>query len=118
MRARPAIRSTTVLCVRRNGNVVMAADGQVTLGNVVMKSDARKIYHQKIGDEMWSAIQITTAAGVCAVLDLHVAGRLPSRGLVRQEQVAFEEFVANRFGRYYESQMATRFSSGVVGDED
>ena len=50
-------------------------------GLLVQKSDARKIYHQQIGDEMWSAIQITTAAGICAVLDLHVAGRLPRRGL-------------------------------------
>jgi saccharopine dehydrogenase-like NADP-dependent oxidoreductase len=86
-------------------------------GLLVQKSDARKIYHQQIGDESWSAIQITTAAGVCAVLDLHVAGRLPKRGLVRQEQVPFAEFLANRFGEYYESQMATRFSSGVLGEE-
>jgi len=87
-------------------------------GLLVQKSDARKIYHQQIGDEMWSAIQITTAAGVCAVLDLHVAGRLPRRGLVLQEQVPFDEFISNRFGEYYESRMATRFSSGVVGEED
>src|SRR6185503_14768014 len=85
---------------------------------LVQKSDARKVYHQQIGDEMWSAIQITTAAGVCAVLDLHVAGRLPSRGLVRQEQVSFDEFLANRFGQYYESQMATKFSAGVEGEEE
>jgi saccharopine dehydrogenase-like NADP-dependent oxidoreductase len=87
-------------------------------GLLVQKSDARKIYHQQIGDEMWSAIQITTAAGVCAVLDLHVAGRLPRRGLVKQEQVTMDEFLANRFGEYYESQMATKFSAGVVGEED
>jgi saccharopine dehydrogenase-like NADP-dependent oxidoreductase len=87
-------------------------------GLLVQKSDARKIYHQQIGDEMWSAIQITTAAGICAVLDLHVAGRLPRRGLVRQEQVTMEEFLANRFGEYYESQTATRFSASVVGEDD
>ena len=87
-------------------------------GLLVQKSDARKIYHQQIGDEMWSAIQITTAAGVCAVLDLHVAGRLPRRGLVRQEQVKLDEFLTNRFGKYYECRMATRFSSGVVGEEE
>ena len=86
-------------------------------GLLVQKSDARKIYHQQIGDESWSAIQITTAAGVCTVLDLHVAGRLPRRGLVRQEEVPLDEFLANRFGQYYESQMATRFSSGVLGEE-
>jgi saccharopine dehydrogenase-like NADP-dependent oxidoreductase len=87
-------------------------------GLLVQKSDARKIYHQQIGDESWSAIQITTAAGVCAVLDLHVAGRLPAQGLVRQEDVPLNEFLANRFGEYYQSQMATRYSSGVVGEEE
>ena len=45
------IRSTTVLCVRRNGSVVMAADGQVTLGSAVMKSGAKKLrrlYNDKV----------------------------------------------------------------------
>jgi ATP-dependent HslUV protease, peptidase subunit HslV len=48
---RPRIRSTTVICVRRNGQVVMAADGQVTLGDHVLKHSARKIrrlYQDKI----------------------------------------------------------------------
>jgi ATP-dependent HslUV protease, peptidase subunit HslV len=45
------IRSTTVLCVRRDGKVVMAGDGQVTLGHEVLKSSARKVrrlYNEKI----------------------------------------------------------------------
>jgi ATP-dependent HslUV protease subunit HslV len=45
------IRSTTVLCVRRNDRVVMAADGQVTLGDSVIKHSARKIrrlYQEKV----------------------------------------------------------------------
>lgn len=45
------VRSTTVLCVRRNGKVVMAGDGQVTLGEGVVKHTARKIrrlYNDKI----------------------------------------------------------------------
>jgi len=37
------IRSTTVLCVRRNGQVVLAGDGQVTMGSEVLKSGARKL---------------------------------------------------------------------------
>jgi ATP-dependent HslUV protease subunit HslV len=47
----PRIRSTTVLAVRRNGKVVMAADGQVTLGSEVLKANARKLrrlYNGKI----------------------------------------------------------------------
>ncbi|MEW6737690.1 MAG: ATP-dependent protease subunit HslV [Acidobacteriota bacterium] len=45
------MRSTTVLSVRRDNRVVMAADGQVTLGNTVMKANARKVrrlYNEKI----------------------------------------------------------------------
>jgi ATP-dependent HslUV protease subunit HslV len=45
------IRSTTVICVRRDGKVVMAGDGQVTLGAEVLKGTARKlrrIYNDKI----------------------------------------------------------------------
>jgi ATP-dependent HslUV protease subunit HslV len=48
---RGRIRSTTVICVRRDGDVVMAADGQVTLGDHVLKHSARKIrrlYQDKI----------------------------------------------------------------------
>jgi ATP-dependent HslUV protease subunit HslV len=45
------VRSTTVLCVRRGDTMVMAADGQVTLGATVMKHSAKKIrrlYNDKI----------------------------------------------------------------------
>ena len=45
------IRSTTILCVRRDGKVVMAGDGQVTLGSEVLKGSAKKLrrlYNGKI----------------------------------------------------------------------
>ena len=45
------IRSTTVMCVRRDNKVVMAGDGQVTLGSEVLKSSARKLrrlYNDKV----------------------------------------------------------------------
>jgi ATP-dependent HslUV protease, peptidase subunit HslV len=40
---KPKIRSTTILCVRRNGKVVIAGDGQVTFGQEVLKGTARKL---------------------------------------------------------------------------
>lgn len=43
MREEERIRSTTVLVVRKDGKVAMAGDGQVTMGNTVMKSNARKV---------------------------------------------------------------------------
>jgi ATP-dependent HslUV protease subunit HslV len=39
----PIIRSTTVLLVKRGGQIAMAADGQVTLGEAVIKGNARKV---------------------------------------------------------------------------
>lgn len=51
MTKKRTIRSTTVLCVRRDGKVVMASDGQVTLGEGVIKHSAKKIrrlYNDKV----------------------------------------------------------------------
>lgn len=47
----PPIKSTTILCVRRNGQVVMAGDGQVTLGHEVIKASTnklRRLYQNRI----------------------------------------------------------------------
>ena len=70
-------------------------------GRLTQITDARKVYHGEFRGQELSAIQITTAAGICAVLDLHVAGKLPGQGFVRQEQIALEAFLANRFGCSY-----------------
>lgn len=72
-------------------------------GQLAQVSDARKIYAEEIDGEPWSAIQLTTAAGLCAAVDLFFAGRLPTRGFVRQEDIPLAEFLANRFGRRYET---------------
>ncbi|MEO5658640.1 MAG: saccharopine dehydrogenase family protein [Polaromonas sp.] len=67
-------------------------------GRLVQETYARKIYSQVVGGALRSAIQITTASGICTVLDLLAAGRLPARGLVKQEDIALADFLANRFG--------------------
>jgi len=79
-------------------------------GQLVQVSDARKIYNQTIDGENWSAIQITTAAGVCTMIDLLACGRLPNRGFVRQEEIALDEFLANRFGRYYDTSVTPKLA--------
>jgi ATP-dependent HslUV protease subunit HslV len=51
MKTKGLIRSTTVLSVRRDGHIVLAGDGQVTLGESVIKHTAKKIrrlYNEKI----------------------------------------------------------------------
>ena len=73
-------------------------DGQLT-----QESAVRKIYSQTIGGRLMSAIQVTTAAGICAMCDLLVEKKLPQKGFVRQEDAKLSDFLANRFGRHYEN---------------
>ncbi len=77
-------------------------------GRFVQKSEAKKIYRHTIDGEAWSAIQVTTAAAMCAVVDLHVAGRLPLSGFVKQEDVDYREFLSNRFGKHYDAPTLIR----------
>ena len=70
-------------------------------GQLVQETYANKIYAAPVGGRMRSAIQITTAGGICAVLDLLRLGQLPQSGLVRQEEISLSQFLANRFGRCY-----------------
>ena len=70
-------------------------------GRLVQETYANKIYAQSINGIARSAIQITTAAGICALLDLLTAGDIPSSGLILQENVALPKFLENRFSRVY-----------------
>ncbi len=70
-------------------------------GRHVQETYARKIYGQSVAGEPRTAIQVTTAAGICAMLDLLVEGKLQGVGFHRQEDVPLPVFLANRFGRVY-----------------
>ncbi len=70
-------------------------------GQLLQETYAHKIYAAPIGGRVRSAIQITTAGGICAVLDMLAAGDLPQCGLIRQEEIKLQPFLANRFGRCY-----------------
>ncbi len=74
-------------------------------GQLVQETYANKVYSQTINGNLWSAIQITTASGICAVLDLMSEGKLPQQGFVRQEDVLFDDFINNRFGQYYQREL-------------
>ena len=72
-------------------------------GHLVQETYANKIYAAEVGGKVLSAIQITTASAICAVLDLLAHDRLPTAGFVRQEEIGMGEFLANRFGKAYAS---------------
>jgi saccharopine dehydrogenase-like NADP-dependent oxidoreductase len=79
-------------------------------GQHVQLTDARKIYHQEVHGEHWSAIQITTAAGVCAMVDFAFDGTLDASGFVPQESVTLTAFLKNRFGQYYDGAAVARLA--------
>ena len=70
-------------------------------GRLTQESFAKKIYSKTVGGKLYSAIQVTTAAGICAMVDMMREGLLPGRGFVRQEEADLERFLANRFGQHY-----------------
>ena len=71
-------------------------------GALVQEVFARKIFADRNEVHPLSAIQITTAAGICAAVDLFREGKLPQRGFIRQEEVELPAFLANRFGSAYQ----------------
>ncbi|RIX99703.1 saccharopine dehydrogenase family protein [Aureimonas flava] len=73
-------------------------------GRYLQETYANKIYAGVVAGRRMSAIQITTAAGIAGVLDLLAEGRLPTRGFVRQEEIALGDLLANRFGRAYDPE--------------
>lgn len=71
-------------------------------GQLVQEVFTRKVFAKHVCGVAMSAIEITTAGAMCAVLDLFRENRLPRSGFIRQEQVSMREFLANRFGRLYD----------------
>ncbi len=70
-------------------------------GKLSQITDARKIYHGRVHGEDWSAIQITTASGMCVAVDLFLNKKLPQKGFIGQEEIRLQDFLENRFGKYF-----------------
>ena len=83
-------------------------DGQLREENYV-----NKIYPQLIAGRLWSAIQVTTAAGITSVVDLVLEHPERYQGFIAQEEFRLTDILANRFGRYY-APGGTKDISGEV----
>ena len=81
--------------------VVFATASGLREGRLVQDSYSARILGTRVAGHTLSAIQLTTAAGICTALDLVAQGRLPQRGFVGQEAVALAGFLGNRFGAVY-----------------
>ena len=85
-------------------------DGAVRREQVNFK---RAIRATEICGRVWPAIELTTAAGVCGMVDLHRLGQLPQTGFVRQEECALSQFNQTPFGMAYEAP--DRIVASVTG---
>ena len=81
--------------------VVFATASGMKGGRLVQDSYSARIIGTQVAGHTLSAIQLTTAAGICTALDLVAQGRLPQRGFVGQEALGQGDFLANRFGVAY-----------------
>jgi saccharopine dehydrogenase-like NADP-dependent oxidoreductase len=97
------ILQTAIPSTAQDVVIVFVTASGLREGQRTQESFARKVYAQDWAGQRMTAIQITTASGVCTVVDLFAQGRLPREGFVRQEDVALREFLQNRFGRAYEA---------------
>ena len=68
-----------------------AVEGQQN-GKLLREEFVRGYYPQMIAGQMWRAISWTTAAAVCAVVELVNSGKLPARGFLKQEEIPLEWF--------------------------
>lgn len=67
-------------------------------GELTEKSFVKKIYPEFICGLEWSAIQVSTAAGICTVVDLVLGQENDYKGLIFQETFAMSDVIRNRFG--------------------
>jgi len=81
--------------------IVYAAVTGTQDGELREENYVNKIYPQIIAGRLWSAIQVTTAAGISAVVDLVLQHPKKYQGFVAQEQFAMPAILKNRFGRYF-----------------
>lgn len=94
--------------------IVYAAVTGLQDGELREENYVNKVYPQVIAGRLWSAIQVTTAAGITSVVDLVLDGKDRYQGFVAQEQFRLPEILANRFGRYYAPGGTKDLSSQVV----
>ncbi len=83
-------------------------------GKFMEESYSNAVYPQEIAGHLWSAIQVTTSAGIAAVVDLVLKDPKKYQGLVMQERFSLTDVLANRFGKAYAQAETAELSARLV----
>ena len=98
------IFDNAIPATRQDVIVVFASATGSKGGRLMQESYSARIVGTTVAGHALTAIQLTTAAGICCALDLVANGVLPQKGFIGQEHIQFADFMANRFGQYYRTQ--------------
>jgi ATP-dependent HslUV protease subunit HslV len=101
----PVWHGTTILCVRKNGRVVLAGDGQVSMGATIVKSNARKV--RRLGDGSVIAGFAGATADALTLFD-RLEAKLEQHGgqLTRAAVELAKDWRTDRYLRRLEAMMA------------
>ncbi len=94
--------------------VIYASVEGLQEGRLREENYVNKVYPQVIAGRLWSAIQVTTAAGVCSVVDLVLADPAHYQGFLAMERFSLREIIDNRFGRHFAQGGSSALSARLV----
>lgn len=81
--------------------IIYAAVTGFQNGELREENYVNKVYPELVSGRLWSAIQITTAAGICSVMDLVMSDPASYSGFIAQEEFRLGDILENRFGEFY-----------------
>ncbi len=81
--------------------IIYAAVTGLQDGELREENYVNRVYPEMVSGRLWSAIQITTAAGICSVMDLVLSDPAKYSGFIAQEEFGLSDILDNRFGEYY-----------------
>ena len=94
--------------------IIYAAVTGMQDGELREENYVNKVYPQVVAGRLWSAIQVTTAAGICSVLDLVLSNPELRGGFVAQEEFDLPDILDNRFGRLFAYGGTNKTSAELV----
>jgi len=94
--------------------IIYAAVTGLQDGELREENYVNRVYPEMVSGRLWSAIQITTAAGICSVMDLVLSNPSKHSGFIAQEEFGLNDILDNRFGEYYAHGGTNLTSAEVV----
>lgn len=94
--------------------IIYAAVTGMQDGELREENYVNKVYPEVVAGRLWSAIQITTAAGICSVMDRILQSSEPPKGFLAQEAFSLTNILENRFGEYYAHGGSSQLSAELV----